>query len=196
MSENLNYDLFNKYEVEIKKVLKPERYWHSISVALTAVNLSNIYNVDKDEALVSGLLHDYAKNYTYEEQLILCEKYGLNLTEEDKKATGCIHGFLSAKIAKEKFNVNHNIYNAIYYHTCGKPNMTNLEKLIYISDFIEPLRKFRDKIDDVRNLVLNNEIDKAIPLACEMTMKYLKNNNQYMHINTIKTYEYYKDKKE
>ena len=103
MWNNFNYEIFNKYEEEIKKVLKPERYWHSVSVALTAANIASIYDVDKDEAIISGLLHDYAKNMDIDEQLKMCKEYKLELSDEDKKALGCIHGFLAAKICKDKF---------------------------------------------------------------------------------------------
>ena len=194
MCSNNNFEVFNKFEEEIRKVLKPERYWHSVSVALTAANIASIYDVDKDEAIISGLLHDYAKNMTIEEQLKMCDEYKLALSDEDKKALGCIHGFLSARLAKEKFNINDNIYNAIYYHTCGRPNMTILEKIIYLSDYIEPLRRFRDKNENVRKLVLEKKIDEAIPFACLMTIDYLKQHNEYIHTNTYKTLEYYSKK--
>ena len=194
MHENFNFENFSKYEEEIRKVLKPERYWHSVSVALTAANIASIYDVDKDDAIISGLLHDYAKNMSIEEQLKLCEDYHMELSEEDRNALGCIHGFLSARLAKDKYNVNDNIYNAIYFHTCGKPDMTMLEKIIYISDYIEPLRRFRDRNEHVRKLVLDKKIDEAIPFACEMTIGYLKEHNQYIHSNTYKTLEYYSNK--
>ena len=191
---NVNMELFLKYEKEVKEALinNERRYWHSISVALTAVTLADIYGADKDDCLVAGLLHDYCKSYTYDELLIECEKYNVNLSEEDKKSDGCIHGFLAAKVCKDKYNINDAVYNAIYYHTCGRPNMTTLEKIIYMADFVEPLRRFRDKVAEIRKMSYIN-IDKAIVMASELSLKFLNDRGKYIHSNTIKTLNYYKD---
>lgn len=190
---NFNMELFLKYSNEIKEVLKndEERYWHSISVAITAVNLADTYGADKDNCLVAGILHDYCKCLSVDEMLSMCEKYGVKLTEEDKNADGCIHGFLAAKICKDKYNINDEVYDAIYYHTCGKPDMTILEKIIYISDFIEPLRRFRDRVEDIRKLAYTN-IDKAIVESAERSLSHLQNTGKFIHSNTLKTLEYYK----
>ena len=191
---NANMELFLKYESELKKALidNERRYWHSISVAITAVTLAEIYGVDKDNALVSGLLHDYCKSLNYEELLSACEKHGVVLSEEDKLSDGCIHGFLAAKVCKDKFNINDEIYNAIYYHTCGRPNMTTLEKIIYMADFIEPLRRFRDKVSDIRMLTYT-DIDAAIVIATERSLEFLNKREKYIHSNTLRTHEYYKN---
>lgn len=191
---NFNFQLFQKYNEEIKNVLKDdiERYWHSVSVAITAVNLADIYGADKDNCMVAGILHDYCKCLSLDDMLSMCEKYNVILTEEDRNADGCIHGFLAAKVCKEKYDINNEVYNAIYYHTCGRPNMTILEKIIYVSDFIEPLRRFRDRVEEVRRLAYTN-IDKAIVLSSEMGLEHLKNTNKFIHSNTQKTLDYYKN---
>ena len=191
---NANMELFIEYQSYVKEALKDNerRYWHSVSVALTAVNLADLYGANKDDCLVAGLLHDYCKSMTLEELLNNCKKYNVNLTEEDKKADGCIHGFLASKMCKDKFNINDDIYNAIYYHTCGRPNMNMLEKIIYVSDFIEPLRRFRDKIIDIRILSFS-DIDKAVVAASEASLEFLTKKRKFVHSNTLKTLEYYKN---
>ena len=190
---NANMELFIKYQAELKKSLKDNerRFWHSISVAITAVNLADIYGADRDNCLISGLLHDYCKSMTLDELFSNCDKYSVDLSEEDRKADGCIHGFLAAKMCKVKFDINDEIYDAIYYHTCGRPNMTILEKIIYISDFIEPLRRFRDKVGDLRKLAFE-DIDASIISAAEASITFLKNRKKFIHSNTLKTLEYYK----
>lgn len=193
---NANMELFLKYNAELKKSLKDNerRYWHSISVALTAVNLADAYGENKDNCLISGLLHDYCKSMTLDELLFNCDKYGVKLSEEDRMADGCIHGFLAAKMCKSLFNINDEIYNAIYYHTCGKPNMNMLEKIIYIADFIEPLRRFRDNVSDIRKLAYT-DIDSAIIEAAKASVSFLEKRNKFIHSNTIKTLNYYNELK-
>ena len=190
---NDNLQLFLKYNEEVRNVLKDDedRYWHSVSVSLTAQNLADVYGANKDNCMVAGILHDYCKCMSINEMLLMCEKYNVELSDEDKQADGCIHGFLAAKICKDKFNINDEVYNAIYYHTCGRPNMTILEKIIYVSDFIEPLRRFRDRVEEVRKMAYIN-IDKAVVLSSEMGLKHLKVTNKFIHSNTQKTIEYYK----
>lgn len=193
ITENLNMKLFMKYEKPLREALVSDetRYWHSISVASTAVTLAEIYNANKDDALVAGLLHDFSKCVPKDKILIECEKHGVILSEEDKMAEGCIHGFLGAKVCKDMFGINDQVYNAIYFHTCGRPNMTMLEKIVYMSDFIEPLRRFRDLVSDIRKLTYTN-IDAAIIPASEMNLEFLRRHNKFIHTNTIKTLEYYK----
>lgn len=191
---NVNMELFLKYQNELKIALEDNerRYWHSVSVALTAVNLADVYGADKDNCLISGLLHDYCKNMTLDELLANCDKYQVELTEEDRLADGCIHGFLAAKMCKELFVINDEVYNAIYFHTCGRPNMTILEKIIYVSDFIEPLRRFRDHVSDIRKIAFTN-IDLAVVKSSEASVEFLKKREKFIHSNTIKTLEYYKN---
>lgn len=194
IKENLNMELFMRYVGPLKESLACDevRFWHSISVALTAVSLAEIYGANKDDALVAGLLHDFSKCVPKDQILLECEKHGVLLSKEDEMADGCIHGFLGAKVCKDLFNINDNVYNAIYFHTCGRPNMTMLEKIIYMSDFIEPLRRFRDIVSDIRKLTYEN-IDAAIIPASEMNLEFLRKHDKFIHTNTIKTLEYYKN---
>ena len=190
---NCNMELFMKYmrELEIALQNNERRFWHSISVAITAVTLADIYGVNKDNCLISGLLHDYCKSLHLDELLSECDKYDVQLSEEDRMADGCIHGFLAAKKCKIKYDINDEIYNAIYFHTCGRPDMTTLEKIIYVSDFIEPLRRFRDDISDIRKLAYT-DINAAVVLVAEKSLEFLKRRDKFIHTNTIKTYDYYK----
>lgn len=192
ISKNLNYELFNKYEEPLRKALSDDqvRYWHSISVAITCVHLAEMYGENLDDALVTGLLHDYCKCIPLDKMLKMCDEYGVNLSEEDRKADGCIHGFLAAYVCKKEFDISDRIKDAIYYHTCGRPNMNMLEKIVYMADFIEPLRRFRDRVSEIRMLTYTN-IDKAIVYASQMNLQFLIDHNKFIHTNTVKTLEYY-----
>lgn len=191
-NENLNFKMFDYYANEVKKSLSqnPSRYAHSISVAITAINLGTVYNANLDDCMVGGILHDYCKCVPIDEMIKQCEKENVPLSEEDKKAVGCLHGFLAANVCKKKFGVNDAVYNAIYFHTCGKPNMTILEKVIFVADFIEPLRAFRDTVSHVRKIAWT-DIDEAVILSINYTIDFLKKNNSFIHSNTLQTLKYY-----
>mgnify|MGYP004567336233 FL=1 len=125
----------------LKATLRPKRFRHTLGVAYTAANLAAVHNADEDKALLAGLLHDCAKFYETEEQITLCEKAGIPLTETERLNPALIHGKLGAFYAETKYQVDdEEILSAIRYHTTGHPDMTVLEKIIYLADYIEPGR--------------------------------------------------------
>ena len=95
-----------------------------------------------------------------------------------------IHGPLGAKIAQDKYNIDDlDILNAIEFHTTGRKDMSQLEKLIYIADYIEPSRKFSG-VDKVRQLAYK-DLDRSILLAMDETIVFLVKNNQLISPYTI-----------
>ena len=116
---------------KLKLALTEKRFNHSIGVMQTAVSLARHYGANVEKTAVAGLLHDCAKNYSKSEMLELCEKFGVELDFISKESTGLIHGFLGAVIADEYYGVKDSeIYDAIYFHTVGKPDMSLITKII------------------------------------------------------------------
>ena len=143
----INYDTENKqYILKLKKELKDEltknRYEHTIGVAYTAASMAMCFGTNVDEALIAGLLHDCAKCIDDEEKIRLCEKYGIVVSEYEKTHPYLLHAKLGAVLPEKKnYQKNPDILNAIRFHTTGTEDMTMLEKIIYIADYIEPGRK-------------------------------------------------------
>jgi len=104
-----------------------------------------------------------------------CEKYGIDCDRQTLNSPDLLHGHVAAGLARHKFGVTvGDILNAIRYHTTGRRNMSVLEKIIYIADCIEPNRQNLPGLDEVRALVYNNrDLDGAVRLTAEMTLKYL-----------------------
>lgn len=176
----------------IKDNLTTKRYIHSLSVSTTAINLATFYNENIVDAKISGLLHDMAKEITIDDQIKKIKTYGYELTNNDLETPAILHGYLGAYMAKDLFDVNNNIFNAIKVHSMGEPNMSLLQKIIFISDYVEPFRDKIDNIDSLRKLAYNN-IDKCVYEITNQTLKFLKETNRNIHINTYKTLEYYKN---
>ena len=175
---------------KLKTVLTEKRYIHSLGVMQTAVELAVHYGADPQKAEIAGLLHDCVKNYSSREMFELCEKYGIELDETSKYATGLIHGFLGAEIARTDYGIDDpEIYDAIYYHTIGKPDMSLLTKIIYIADGIEPGRKY-DGVDHIRDLVYE-DIDRALVLQIDYTIHSVINRGGLLHTSTIDTRNFY-----
>ena len=181
---------------KLHAVLTPKRYKHTQGVAQESLQLAKRYGVDPDKAYLAGLLHDCAKCYTDEEKLILCEKYNLVLDEILKSQPDLTHSFLGAKIAEAEYGITDNdILDAIAYHTTGRPNMSMLEKIVFIADYIEPNRKIIPGLQEIRETVFV-DIDHAICLCAGNTVNYLRKNGKPVDPMSIETYQYYSDKGE
>lgn len=175
---------------KLKDMLLEKRYLHSLNVMETAKDMAKYYHADAEKAEIAGLLHDCAKNYSTAEMFILCEKFGIELDSVAKKQPGLIHAFLGAEVAKREFQIDdEEIYDAIYYHTVGKPKMGVLTKIIYIADGIEPLRNY-DGVDTLRELAYR-DLDKAIIYQMDLTIKQVIKKGTLLHPGTVNTRNYY-----
>ncbi len=180
----------DKMRSKLKDMLLEKRYNHSVMVCETARELAVLFGADVEKAEIAGLLHDCAKNFTKDEMFALCEKYNIELDEVTKKQTGLIHAFLGAEIAKDLFKIDdEEIYDAIFYHTVGKPNMSLLTKIIYIADAVEPLRHY-EGVERLRELAYT-DLDKALVYQIDITIKSVLKRGSLLHLNTVDTRNYY-----
>ena len=175
---------------KLKSSLLEKRFVHSVGVMNTAVEMAKAHGVDEYKAAVAGLLHDCAKNYSKDDMFVLCEEYGIVLDDVMKNSTGLIHGLLGAEVAKREYGVDDDeIYDAIYYHTIGKPDMSLLTQIIYMADGMEPNRHY-DGVDRIRALA-EEDLDKALVLQIDYTIKSVISKGGLLHTNTIDTRNYY-----
>ena len=172
--------------------LKAKRCAHVLGTAATAVKLAEKYGADAHRAEVAGLLHDCTKKLSMAEQLALCERYGIVLDELEKKALKLLHAKTGAALARDVFGVDDEIYNAILWHTTGKPNMTVLEKVIYLADFIEPTRDFPG-VDTLRRTVWE-DLDRGLLMGLEMTVEEMQEMGSPIHVNTLTARDYLRGK--
>lgn len=185
--------LITEYSNILKNYISGFRYNHSISVANCAMSLAMRYETPLEDALIAGMLHDIAKKTQNSEMLSLCEKYNIELSDDDKKSIPVVHSYLGAYIAEHELNItNKDILNAIYNHTLGRANMSMLEKIIFVADYIEPLRSKREYMDEIRKMAFI-DIDKCIVLIIDSCLKHLHSGNIFVHNKMIETYEYYKN---
>lgn len=194
-ADNISSPEIDAVNAKLHSVLTPKRYKHTQGVAQESIQLAKRYGVDSDKAYIAGLLHDCAKCFTDEEKLLLCDKYGLILDDILKSQPDLTHSFLGAKIAREEYGINDNeILDAIAYHTTGRPNMSLLEKIVFIADYIEPNREYFEGLDKVRDLAYK-DIDKAIIYSLESTINYNKKKNRIIHPLGIAALDYLKEEK-
>lgn len=159
--------------------LKPKRMPHVLGTEQEAVRLVRRYGGDETQARIAALLHDCTKKLDMAQQLALCEKYGIMLDELEQKALKLLHSKTGAAIARDVFGVEDAVYDAIFYHTTGKPDMTRLEKIIYLADYIEPTRDFPG-VDELRKTVYE-DMDKGLLMGLTMTIQEMEEMGNPVH---------------
>lgn len=181
-----------KLRKEMDEVQKSGRLEHTIGVAYTAAALAMRYGADMEKALIAGYLHDCAKHMSGEELIRICKKNALPLSETEEKNPGALlHGKVGAFLAGEKYGVkDEEILSAIRYHTTGHPGMTMLEKIIFLSDYMEPGRDKAPNLPQIREMIFV-DIDKALIKVLEDTLEHLKVSDKPVDDMTKKTYDYY-----
>lgn len=181
-----------KMKKRVSSHLDKERYEHTLGVMYTAGAMAMRYHVDLEKALIAGLLHDCAKGLSSDKKLKLCEKYQLTVSESERKNPGLLHAKLGAYIAKTKYGIDDmEIVDAIAYHTTGRPEMTLLDKIVYIADYIEPNRNEAPNLDEVRALAFQ-DMDACLYVILKDSLAYLETKNEVVDPRTEQTYQYYK----
>lgn len=178
---------------QLSEELDKKRYAHTLGVAYTAVSLAMAHGTDMYNAYLAGLLHDNAKCISSEKKRKLCKKYDIVLNEAEDKNPDLLHAKLGAIRAREKYHVEDRaVLEAIKYHTTGKPAMTELEKIIYIADYIEPNRKMLPGLPEIRATAFR-DLNRAMVLILKNTLAYLREKGVFIDPMTLETYEYYKE---
>ena len=174
---------------QVIPMLSSQRIAHTAGCEHEAVQLAKLWGEDPEKAAVAGILHDSTKNLSYDEQLILCDKYGIILDNAQRENPKLLHAITGAALAKDRFGVSEEISQAIRWHTTGKPDMSVLEKIIYLADYIEPTRDF-DGVERLRELAYE-DLDKALALGLEMSLEELRRQNVEPHRDTVEACLWY-----
>ncbi|MCX7614697.1 MAG: bis(5'-nucleosyl)-tetraphosphatase (symmetrical) YqeK [Clostridiales bacterium] len=168
---------------EMTRVLSSKRAKHALGCESEAEKLALRWGADPYKARQAAILHDITKERNREEQLKLCEKYSIMLGDVEKLEWPLLHALTAAEIARSVYHVSGDICEAVRYHTTGKENMTLLQKIIYLADFIEPTRTFRG-VCKLRKLAYKN-INEALLFAFDSSIKEVLNRGGILHPDTV-----------
>ena len=174
----------------LRATLKPARFCHSIGTAKVAVILANRYNIDIKEAALAALLHDAGKGYDAAGMVRYACAHNLKapcLAGIIKYNPLLLHSYISAHIARTKFNVkNRKVLAAIAQHTLGGPRMTTLAKILYIADIIAPDRRFT-AVHQLRRLAMR-DLERAMRAAQEIKLTMVIGKNAWIHPQAVATW--------
>ena len=169
--------------------LKPKRIAHVAGCENEAVMLAVYWGEDPEKAAEAAILHDIGKKFKLEEQLQICEKYGLINDHDELASPNILHAKTGAAIARDVFGTDEEVTEAIRWHCTGKPDMTMLEKIIWLADCIEPNRDFPG-VEKLRKLAYE-DIDKALCTALGMSLAFIREKGEEPYRDTVEAYRWY-----
>ncbi len=166
--------------------LRGYRYEHTLGCERAARKLAERFGGDPEKAGVAALLHDITKHLSPQEQLNLCEKYGIIPCTVEKSEPKMLHGKTAAAIAREEYGMPEEICDAIACHTTGRHGMTLLDKILYLADYIEDTRDFSG-VEKARKLA-RQDIDRALLYCYDQTLTDLVERGKLIHSDTVAAY--------
>ena len=192
----VHYDLKQLPDRELRacsySMIRAKRIAHVQGTEEEAVRLAQRWGADEEKARRGAILHDCTKYLTMEEQLQLCRKYGIVLDDLEQQAVKLLHAKTGACVARDVYGVSDDVYEAIFWHTTGKADMTLLEKILYIADYMEPNRDFPG-VERLRTLAYQ-DLDQAVLAGCEMSIQEMKDRGLPIHPNTVRARDWLRSK--
>ena len=172
-----------KMREDILSRLEGYRYTHTLGCEKAAMWLGEKYGEDPKKCSLAAVLHDITKRLSREEQLYLCDKYGIIPCDVEKIEGKMLHGRTAAAIDRDVYKIPEDVAHAIEYHTTGCENMTTLDKIVYLADFIEETRDFKG-VEPARALA-KKDIDKALLYCFDFSLSDLIERGKLIHKDTM-----------
>lgn len=175
-------------EEAVIALMNPNRVAHVLGCRDTAVELARVYGENEVDAARAGLLHDITKAIDGPLQLTLCDEYGIVLDTFSRSFPKTLHALTGSLVAQRIFGENENVVSAICHHTTGRANMTLLEKIIYIADYVEPNRDFPG-VEEMRAMAYT-DLDRAVLMGLESAVAHVRRQGQGLAPATLEALEF------
>ena len=174
----------------LKASLPPNRYEHSVRVMHNATVLAEHYGLDEKKAQLAGLIHDCGREISTADAPGRARAMGLTISLLEQTQPVLLHARLGPIIAREKYKItDQEILRAIALHTTGGDNMTELDKVIFLTDYTEPERKQKG-VEKVRELLRKN-LNQAMLEALRQNIEYLLERGRGIHPDCIDGWNYF-----
>lgn len=177
------------YEEIISKRMKSARFKHSKNVAKEAVRLAKKYGADVQKAEIAGILHDATKETPENEQLELVKRAGIQMTVMELSSRKLWHAISGSAFVQVELGIDDKeIIDSIRYHTTGRADMTLLDKVIFVADFISADRDY-DGVDKMRKIA-DKDLDDAVLEGMAFTIADLAQRKITIAPDTFEGYNY------
>ena len=179
---------YKQMREQLKSRLKPSRFLHSEGVAETAAFLGERFQLDIEQCRVAGLLHDCARQYSDKQLQTEADRRGISYGEVDKAMPLLLHAYIGASLVKEDYGVTDQaICQAIFRHTVGGAGMTELDKVIYFADMIEPNRDY-PQVEELRRLSRLASLDEMFFAGLVQSLNFVLKKGSLVHPDTVTAY--------
>ncbi|AXG38605.1 HD domain-containing protein [Enterococcus gilvus] len=168
--------------------MSERRFQHVLGVEETAIALAERFGASLEKASIAALTHDYAKERSDEEFELAIDQGDYEEKAELLKYGNAIwHGLVGADFVRQELKISDDeILTAIRLHTTGAAEMSLLDKIIYVADYIEPDRNFPG-VEDAR-VIAFSDLDQAVAFETKHTLAHLIESETPVYPKTIETY--------
>jgi len=178
---------YQSYIQLIESRLSPKRFLHSMNVAKAGVELACRYGGDAEKAYLAGILHDIMKEEKPEIQLQMLKKHDIMIDVVTLGARPLWHAKTGAIYCQEVLKINdQDLLNAISYHTTGRSGMSQLEKLVFLADYIGEERDYKDV--DIMRTETRLSMERGMRYALAFSIRDLVDRNKLIHPDTVEAY--------
>nr|WP_075444521.1 bis(5'-nucleosyl)-tetraphosphatase (symmetrical) YqeK [Selenomonas ruminantium] len=176
---------YEAMEAELASRLKDSRFRHCLGVAETAVFLAHRFGADEKRARVAGLLHDCAREYRNEEMLAEAQRRGIAIGEVERAMPLLLHAYIGARRVREIYHVDDAmVEQAIWRHTVGGTGMTDLDKIIWFADMVEPGRDYPG-VEELRRLAKTASLDDMVLEGLSQSIRFVVAKGHLIHPDTV-----------
>ncbi len=171
-----------------KNTLSPERFYHTECVAQAAVALAQRYGCDVELAERAALLHDILKECDPADLLQILRGSAIIDYIQIVDCPALYHSYAGGVYVRDVLGLDMQTADAVRYHTAGREDMTLLDKVVFIADYISADREFKG-VDEVRALAAHS-LDEAVLAALRNGLMHLFKKYRYVHIESVKAYNF------
>ena len=178
---------YEQYEQEVQRHLTEKRFYHSQCVAQEAARLAQQYGADVEKARLAGILHDIMKDTPPEQQLKILQDSGILLTKTQRHNRKLWHALAGATYLQQTLQVKDgDIVEAVRCHTSGKKDMSLLEKVLFVADYISADREYPG-VEDMR-LAADRSLEEAMVEGIRFTVNELMEQRLMVAAESIQAY--------
>ncbi|HJA25104.1 MAG TPA: bis(5'-nucleosyl)-tetraphosphatase (symmetrical) YqeK [Candidatus Fournierella merdigallinarum] len=160
-------------EKMVKKALSQKRFTHTVNVKNEAVEMAKRFGASEEKAALAALLHDAAKELPKDELLQILRENAIIAGDAENSPPPVWHGVAAAILAQTRWGVeDQEVLDAIRYHTTGRPGMTKLDKIIFLSDMISAERDYPE-VEELRQLA-KQDLDVAVTVALRYNVEWME----------------------
>ena len=178
---------------QIVDAIGEKRYKHILRVTETAEKLAIIHGVDVEKAHTAALFHDICKFKDKDRLWKEAERLEVRDLDSFKAFPQILHAYVAAEAARIDYGIeNEEILRAIRYHTTGTEHMSPVEEVVFLADYLEPMRNF-DGVDVLRKKA-EGDLKEAMAASVQSNLLYLIKQGSTVHLDTVRCYNDYMEK--